>query len=542
MSSILPFLQKAPKALTERLTRKGRMRTILWVVLHVVFLIAMVLVLWYVNRAYGLGRVLRSRWPALHAVWLPLLFLLVYALGWLGWWLWRLLGPDRGSGDFPDIDADWAEAVAALDQAGAGLTEVPVFLLLGGPPDLTQALFAGAGLSLRVRHVPPRPDASLHVYGGPDGIFVTSPGASRLGQYAARLAEQAAVSPPLAGPLAPFENQPAAPAAEAAGPAESEMPAPSAGPASPSAPGPGGATAAATAEMDPLAPFLLPPEAVPGRRPAAPTDPVDTERQTARLKYLCRLLGRDRRPFCPVNGILLLLPLAACENARDAAEAGEACAHDLAAAREALRLDCPRFALVYGLEVVSGFAELVQQLVGEPSANDLRGQWLLGQHFPLVPDVAPAEVPAMIRDGVRWLGETLLPALVYKLLRVEGPGMQPDRPTAWRGDVHLYWFLQEVRGRLQHLGRLLARTVAPEAGPPLFGGCYLAGTGADAQGQAFLAGVFRRLIDNQNAVSWTADALVEEANYRRWTRMGYLWLGALAVGVILLAVSWLRAS
>ena len=68
----------------------------------------------------------------------------------------------------------------------------------------------------------------------------------------------------------------------------------------------------------------------------------------------------------------------------------------------------------------------------------------------------------------------------------------------------------------------------------MLGGCYLAGTGRDpGREQGFIAGVFRQLIENQNYVAWTPEALDEEADYRRWTYYGYL---GLAVIVVLLAL------
>ncbi len=57
-----------------------------WAV-HALVVLAVVAALFWLNHVLDLDRVLRSPWPALHQVWLPLLFLLAYALCWLGWWL-----------------------------------------------------------------------------------------------------------------------------------------------------------------------------------------------------------------------------------------------------------------------------------------------------------------------------------------------------------------------------------------------------------------------------------------------------------------------
>ena len=46
-------------------------------------------------------------------------------------------------------------------------------------------------------------------------------------------------------------------------------------------------------------------------------DTEEVERLAACLRHRCSLIGRDRRPFTPLNGILLVIPAAA--GASDAA-------------------------------------------------------------------------------------------------------------------------------------------------------------------------------------------------------------------------------
>jgi hypothetical protein len=71
---------------------KGRWRGFVgflrWV-LHFIFLGLVLAGLWYLNYALGLERALRSPWPFLHKVWLPVLFFLLYILCWLGYALYR---------------------------------------------------------------------------------------------------------------------------------------------------------------------------------------------------------------------------------------------------------------------------------------------------------------------------------------------------------------------------------------------------------------------------------------------------------------------
>ncbi len=77
--------------------------------------------------------------------------------------------------------------------------------------------------------------------------------------------------------------------------------------------------------------------------------------------------------------------------------------------------------------------------------------------------------------------------------------------------------------------------------PLLFGGLYLAATGnTEATQQAFVAGVFSRLIEGQSAVYWTDQTLTEEATYQRWISIGWAVVAFLVVGVA--ALMWFSLS
>src|SRR5262249_25877531 len=65
----------------------------------------------------------------------------------------------------------------------------------------------------------------------------------------------------------------------------------------------------------------------PKRRPLPPLihDVAEVARLTARLRSLCRLVVRDRRPLCPINGVLVLVPYAATAADDDASQAAAIC-------------------------------------------------------------------------------------------------------------------------------------------------------------------------------------------------------------------------
>jgi hypothetical protein len=529
---------------TDQALKQVRFRQVLRVVrwaLHALVVLAILALLFWLNHFFDLARVLRSPWRPMHHVWLPFLFLLAYALWWLGRWLLKLLGQEPESADFPDIVQAWAAAQRALAAAGVEPTEAPLFLVLGRPSGSVEDLFGAARLTLQIRHVPGGPDAPLHAYASRDAIFVTCEGASLLGRLNALLApetlsaDEGADGPPR--DLAAESTT--APDGEAGGgPPSSNGPAnPVRAPAVAAVAGGGGSLGLEGDEAEAAAAGpLLVEEQESDQLPRASRNRLsllrhsaEVERETARLKFLCRLIARRRRPYCPVNGILLVLPYDATDNAADAFQAGELCRQDLAAAREALRVHCPVQALVGGLEAAVGFPELVRNF------DERQRRQLLGRRFPLLPRFPEGDesASAMIDDGVRWLCLEMLPALVHRQLGVEGPE-GPALPEAVRANARLVQFLGEWRRRQPHLSRLLTQGLTTEPGEPaLLGGCWVGAAGPDpARGQAFVHGVFRLLIEDQNNVFWTAQALNDDRHFRRLTWLAYAAAALLAAALV----------
>jgi hypothetical protein len=242
--------------------------------------------------------------------------------------------------------------------------------------------------------------------------------------------------------------------------------------------------------------------------------------------------------------MMVLVPWAATESDDAAKEAAGILQRDLAAARDALQLRYPTFALVCDLESARGFAEFRRSFTPETVK---KGR--IGQRLPLVPDLAPAEVPGLLERGVHWIGQTVLPAGIVKFLRLEAPPGDPRKtPSAATGhNRNLYMLLNQVYQRGPRLARIFGRGLPGGSGQeaadpldalPLFGGCYLAGTGRSPAEQAFVPAVVQRLIDGQSSVSWTGAALAEDARYRRWTAIGYMVMAAAIVFAVALGIMY----
>jgi hypothetical protein len=105
----------------------------------------------------------------------------------------------------------------------------------------------------------------------------------------------------------------------------------------------------------------------------------------------------------------------------------------------------------------------------------------------------------------------------------------------------LFQFLHEVHDRGPRLGRVLGRGLPadgraadPVEAMPLAGGCYLVATGRQQTEQAFVPGVFQRLLESENTIRWSERHLAEDARFRRLATAGYV--------VILLVVLALAAA
>jgi type VI protein secretion system component VasK len=466
--------------------------------------------------------------------WLPTLVFSLILLGWLFWLLWKLWAPDEEASSFPDIDQAWDEAVDALHQAGIEMGDLPLYLVLGQPASTEQALFNAAQLQLKVNGAPNRPEAPLHVYAHRDGrhdsLFVTCAGASLLGKQAAILSGVGDLGFDITGQgsqeegLAPNDDLDIYKSLGA----EQLKSLRSTGPAQEAAAMLEQARREGRSKLSGREIRAIRIKA--GLRvPQLHGDREEIELQAARLKHLCRLIVRDRGPYCPINGILWLVPLAAADSEEDSNHTAAFCKQDLATARGVLQVHCPAYALVCDLETVTGFREFLEEFV---KSGKGKLQQRMGQRFPLLPDLdQTTKWPEVLERGVQWICQVFLPTSVYKLFRVETPG-RDELGDVIRSNARLYLFLSQLRERQKRLSRILTNGIAADTGEPaLFGGCYLAGTGRDTKEQAFVAGVFRKLMENEgNYVTWTPEAIYEEANYNRWKQVGYV---ALAIFVLM---------
>lgn len=494
---------------------------------HCIILAVIVYGLWLLNKHPFIQNLLKSKATnAIRDIYLPLIFGLIYAITWLGYFWWKLF--NRGdAAEFPDIETAWEDAIRKLAQGGYKLGDAPLYVVLGKPTSGDDSLFLASGQRIEVR-APLAVDSPLRIFAGPDAIFVCCSGASTWGAFADALANPE---------IASLE------AGNAAGAGATITP--------------GQALQGVDEKIQDEFYRLL---QLQSDRALSPDEDMrlrelgETIQSTKsggvrrvnlsneilgsgprRLAYLCRLIARDRRPWCPLNGMLVLLPWAALETDETCRVALGVLATDLAAARTAFRQRYSHFVMVCDLEQAQGFDEFRRGFPREMLKQRI------GQRLPLIPDRPPEEIPGVMEQAADWIRLNVLASWVLKYLRLDWP---PDQ----RGvgsfvppyNQRLFAFLNELFIRGPRLGRVLARGLPVEptavagdglAALPLVAGCYLAATGRDEKHQAFVAGVFQRLTESQSAVSWSAEAVVEDRSNSQWA--GLLYLAA----VLLLAIS-----
>jgi hypothetical protein len=480
----------------------------------------------------------RAAWPAL-------LLLALYTLCWLGWWIYQILMEPPPVSEFPDIDAAWEESLRALDGAGIDLTEAPLFLVLGRPEASEEGLFEAAQLNLKVHFIPRRPEAPLHVYANRDGIYVTCAGASELGFQTALLVGEAQ----MAGggkaadrpSLESFEDDRSL-AAESLGyegrtndPREidkwmrmKEILAR----ARHQGRGPNELTPEEARELESLEEGGGSGTGATDRaRPLLHRSNTDVERCQARLQHLCRLLVRDRRPYCPVNGVLVLLPLASTDSDELSGEIAACVQEDLATVRSELRVNTPIFSVMCDLDRVPGYDELTARLP-KPALSQR-----MGQRFPFAPEIATEEIPSRIESSIRHIGDSFFPTLVSNLWRIEESA--DGETAATHENAQLFRFLSDIRERQRRLARINARAMARDFsdGPLMYGGCYLAGMKREAGVMpAFVRGIFQRIAKHQEDVSWNRAALADDARCDRLASTGFTIISILGALFLVAAV------
>lgn len=435
---------------------------------------------------------------------------------------------------FEDIDRAWKAGLAELSRNGLDLRRIPIFLVHGTTsPESEAQFFAASGVSFSFENFPPGPNA-LHWYGNRDAVFIVLSDVGCLSHLAAaayRLQDELStvkrprpedVAAGIRATVWPSELRPpetksvASPELQAAA-----RPAPS-------------GDIRGTMFIDPEM------EARVTQQVAAATAPKkgrlnfdrrEIDLQRRRLEHLCRLLGRARRPLCPVNGMLTVLPLSMLlADDEDGGSSKEAAQVDVETLIKTLKIRFPVMVVVSGWEAESGFHELIRRLPPESARRER-----FGKGFEVWAPPAPEEIGALCKQACGAFEDW-----VYYMFKERDALRKP-------GNRLLYALLCRVRLYLEtRLDRILVGafsqdpptstpTVSTPTDPLLFGGCYFTAAGPTEDRQAFVRSVVNKLPDQQEELQWTDRAVREDQRYRvaAWVSWGLVLGLTIAEGAML---------
>lgn len=482
---------------------------------------------------FGIKDALAAYSPRLTQFYLPVMFLFVYMVSLLLYWLILTLNEDDTIIEYPDIEDAWVRGVQQLDEAGVKLADYPLFLILGRNQAGDEALMKATGLK-DMLIAPGKEKSPLRFYVHRDAIYLVCSGATGWGRYCSILAGESTLFNVAESMNKVDMNKTLNPETAAAHMGmdkdlfdelnrlvslRTER----------------GLTPEEQARLQELSDLSKAPQKVEVKMEPIPK--AVQQNDQARLMYLCKLIQRDRRPWCPLNGILVLIPWQSLESENTNKEGLPILQTELGLVRETMNLRMPMISMVCDLETAVGFNEFRNCFQSEHLSQRV------GQRIPMIPELPIAEIPRLYDHAALWIGQNVLPRWVMQILKVDSSADMRKTPgVAPPYNAHLYMLVREMYMRSPRLGRLLARCVnLADAGGedtlPLFGGCYLAATGKADNQTAFVSGVFSRLTENQNYVSWTPQAFADESSYGWWTMVGYgitLVLLAATVGIIVL--------
>ncbi len=486
-----------------------------WVV-HAVLMLLILALLAFIQYWYEIGRYIFAPHLLLRMLWLPLVGVMVYINIWLLWLVWRLYDPKPGPSLWEDIDFSWEQVTAAINRVGMDPTKVPLFLVLGRPGSGFGSLFEAARIPLEVNGIPESQLAPFQVYAGKQAIFVVSSDTCLLGALSARVTSH----------LTTLEGNP-----NISGMFKSGLFKSSGGESAPVSPeGANIVTSPLTETTGDGAQEVL--------RPIT-RDPEMMGRMQSRLDHLCRLIRGMRHPWCPLNGVLLVIHELATIDEQLATQAAILAQTDLNTVVESSGVDCPAVVLFSDAERILGFPEFLALV-----PKDKRDQ-RLGKSIPLALGATAEKRAEIMNQTIYWQSAELIPKLIFRTFKIQGIEDNADPNRSGGIDVRtnrqLLRLIGSIWSRRYTMGRLCARILGEKPPRPLrVTGCYLAATGLTRSNQGFLTDLFAQIFEGQNLVNWTREARQAEKSLMFVVVAGYAFTGLLTALTVVLAVIVLR--
>ncbi len=416
---------------------------------------------------------------------------------------------------FPDIDAAWNAGVQALGKAGIDLTNTPLYLVVGvNEANAANTLMHASGWELVVEGAPDGA-APLRWFASRDAVVVFCLDTSAMSLCHAPVAADKSAPHSLRSTMvADGGGTFVAPSTgirgtivATASQEDYDAPVKSNAPVSIK----GTMVSYPTGDRESSSMKSAEPDAAVSRK--------DLAHHSERLGRVCQLARQARQPYCPINGVMAVV---AWKNLASSATSSIPLAlrDDVKTILEHSKLHAPILLLVSGMETEVGFTELVKR-VGEERAQGNR----FGHGFNHQISPSKAHMEALAADATG-----AFEAWVYDLFR------HPDCLTRSNNDK-LFALLCRIRSQVQP--RLTDLLIAFSESIPqdqersmLLGGCYFASTGHGKSRQAFVPSVMSKLVELQEDLQWTDDALRDENRYRTMVQTLMFLNGLLIVFIV----------
>ena len=476
--------------------RTGRLSPLAYRVIHYGIIVAVTVVLaWYSSRLVPESRVPISN-PFVQRFYVAVQFVLFYLFVRLLIAAIQLLLAKDVS-EFEDIDRAWDTGLDSLGREGFDLHWLPVFLVTGATAQQRKSLFAGTRMQWKVTPSDDPAAAALAFYACDEAVFICLDDVGAMPQQLGKPAISRAVQ---TGTQSDFGPQATLrPGAIQGAAQQTRRPEQLQTGDKTLAPGAIQQAVAGATMAPPRARFgeTIRPGEVASVVATTAARPVPLEKLSQeelrlarrRLNYFCSKITTERSPYCPINGVLNVLPVRWTQS-QSHEPLYSAAAQDVEVLHQSLHMQFPVVCLHAGLEDLTGLPQFIER--GRELDSRFRDS-RAGSRFPAGLAIDDKSSEWAVDRGTTWFRDWITAEFAKQL--------------ASPGNRQLYQFLCTMSERRPRLVREL-RTVMGELKlqqPVRLSGYYFAATGDEAARQGFVHGVMQRLMSEQNDVAWSSE-------------------------------------
>ena len=538
------------------------------IAIHVIFVSLVLGGLVAAQIYFQLEAFVRSSSPMVRSLWLPMVGIIAYATAWSAWFVARTLRQPNDKPLFDSVTLALRDGMDRFTRAGIDPRKTPIYLVLGAPAGGIREFFSSSHIDLAVLPSAEEADEPIQVCGNREAIYVCCRDSSLIGHYARKsagsllmAAAQRSVNELQADNESTIRQaRPAWRSGDAAG--KSASVATLSPPAYQTAKQSGATNAglsgaSATATLSMPSPALSPAPSVETRESTGDTtvqrvhetlgqletmtasvlqprqsrplemrlEASDAETLLQRLETLCQEIVTLREPYCPINGVIALIPLPACDHVEASDHVGMRLERDLKTIVETTDSHLSVQVVFCDFDLCEGSQPFLDRF---PESQRHRR---LGAIIPAVPESESESAAGSLEKAVQWICNDLFPPLGFRLMTRDLQDTTMDRELGM-GNHRIQRLVQQMRDRGEGMSRLLRRSVAGMGHRLRIRGCFLAATGmaGHASKQAFCEGVVPLILDMQNEVQWSR----KRRDRDRWQRtMAAGIYGVIAAAVVL---------